>query len=128
MKISQVIFFLLICVSCDPMKNLTIKRDVDAPAKLVIYANAGIHSQVVHQQNLPTIIALEKEEPQKSIFFGMGSWDKEGIQQLSKKIDSIGLYSNSETIILKEQPQIQSYLKRHSKGIFKNSIILKSKE
>lgn len=125
-KLSKYLFFIILFfTSCDPLRVLVLKTAHNGNASVSIYANKKLLGKGAEDEkiiiHIPTDSIYEKK-----ILFGIGRWDGYTISNLTKEIDSIIIYENSEKILLRNKSEIKKYLMKHRSKLSKTILTIKA--
>jgi len=120
--------------SCDPARILIVRSSNKPNSSVAIYANKNFRSiaDADGKEKEQVVIKIPTNEtPVKrdtAFYFGFGGWaEDESMPEFSRKIDSIIISNNSSKIILNKQEDINAYLLKHRRGLFKQVLIIKEK-
>ena len=115
-------FTVLILTGCDPIKLLTVKA---APNTQVIIYKKGQNIEADTAKNI--IRVPENGTVEQQFYFGLGLWPEEAIINYSASLDSIVFYNKDGKTKLTNQTDIQNYLMKQRRGLFKSNLIIESK-
>jgi hypothetical protein len=129
-----VVAAVLFIQSCDPARILIVKSSNKPNSSVEIYANKNLQAlaNANGKENGQAVIKIPTNEiPVKrdtAFYFGFGGWrEDESISQFSRTIDSIIIQSNNGKVVLNKQEEINSYLLKHRRGLFKQVLTIKAK-
>ncbi len=114
-------FTVLILTGCDPIKLLTVKA---APNTQVIIYKKGQNIEADTAKNI--ILVPENGTVEQQFYFGLGTWPEKAIINYSASLDSIVFYNKDEKTKLTNQTDIQNYLMKQRRGLFKSNLIIES--
>lgn len=113
---------------CETERRIIIKAAKKTNVSATVYFTQYEywHSYFTHYEREQRIIHIPtiKHRYKKRLRCGIGMWSENEIIDYSNNIDSIIIRNTSDTIVLKEQPDIYNYLLKHTKHKFFTSLLI----
>ena len=116
------LIFCILAVCCSPMRKINIKNrsgnDIDVTWKLKELDSLYLSPFFI--SNSKTVaFHLKSDKPYNNIkmSFGMGSWPKDTLTQITERLESLEIKSAGGTIFLDSSDKIFSFLYHRRKGI-----------
>ena len=128
MKTRFIIIFILFLtnflVSCDPIHNIDFVNKSNSEAKIKINLISKNENYDLKQNAIGDSIVFNlKKDSIANIYFGIGSWDKKEINELTKSIKSIEIETKDVKTIYKSQNSMNEILNNNIEGIFMKTVI-----
>ncbi len=118
-----------ILTSCDPAKLIILKNKSDKPAYFKWTIEVDSVSGYSNHPALKTgtfDLGTKKDEREKVMYFGFGSWPTAEIERfVNKNIKSIEIEGANTKIKMTDKGEIKKFLTDRRHGLFKNFITVK---
>jgi hypothetical protein len=119
-----ILFLTSFLVSCDPIHNIDFVNKSNSEAKVKINLISKNENYDLKQNAIGDSIVFNlKKDSIANIYFGIGSWDKKEINELTKSIKSIEIETKDVTTIYKSQNSMNEILINNIEGIFMKTVI-----
>ncbi len=119
-----ILFLTNFLVSCDPIHNIDFVNKSNSEAKVKINLISKNENYDLKQKAIGDSIVFNlKKDSIANIYFGIGSWDKKEISELTKSIKSIEIETKDVKTIYKSQISMNEILNNNIEGVFMKTVI-----
>jgi len=119
-----ILFFANFLVSCDPIHDIEFVNKSKSVAKVKINLISKNENYDLNQNAIGDSIVFNlKKDSIANIYFGIGNWDKEEINDLTKSIRSIEIETKDIRTIYKSKNSMNEILNNNIEGIFFKTLI-----
>lgn len=118
-KISTLAFLLVVLVSCDPAHDIEFTNNTNSAAKIKFKLNPKFKNYRLSESITGDSIVFNlKPKDTANLYFGIGVWDDEEIDQLCNSIISLEIENNDLKTIYKSKRTIKNILENNQKGFW----------
>jgi hypothetical protein len=118
-KIFTGTFSLVFLVSCDPAHDIEFTNNTNSVAKIKFKLNPKFKNYRLSESiKGDSIVFNLKPKDTANLYFGIGVWDDEEIDQLCNSIISLEIENNDLKTIYKSKRTIKNILKNNQEGFW----------
>lgn len=111
-------------VSCDPVHDIEFVNKSKSEAKVKINLIPENENYYLKENAIGDSIILNiKKDSIANVFFGRGTWNKEGINELTKSLKSIEIETKDIKTIYKSKNSMNEILNKNTKGFLFKTLI-----
>ena len=118
-RLLTLISFTILLSSCDPAQNIDFINKTESPVKIKIKINSNNTNWRLKEFVKGDSIVLEiRPKGTESLYFGMGTWEENEVDETVKSIDNIEIETEDIKTIYKSRKSIAEILKNNRKGLW----------
>lgn len=118
-RLSILLFFSFLFVSCDPAQNMYFINKTDSDAKVKIVLNHKIENNRLKEiAENDSIVFTIKEKDSANIYFGMGTWDGNEVELVANSIKNLSVETSEIVTIYKSKESIVKFFEKGKDGFW----------
>ena len=118
-RLSILLFFSFLFVSCDPAQNMYFINKTDSDAKVKIVLNHKIENNRLKEiAKNDSIVFSIKEKDSANIYFGMGTWDGNEVELVANSIKNLSVETSEIVTIYKSKESIVKFFEKGKEGFW----------
>lgn len=112
-------FFSVFFISCDPPHNIYFINKTNSNVKVKINLQSKAENYTLKQLSINDSIVFNiKQNTKAGIYFGIGTWDGNEIDELVKSIENISIETNEIKTIYKTKDSMKKILENNKEGFW----------
>ncbi|WP_188051757.1 hypothetical protein [Flavobacterium sp. GP15] len=124
-KIIFFFFFAIFLTSCDPAHSIYLLNNTNDEAKVKFNLNSKIPNYRLNEISKDSIVFNIKQKDTAEIYFGIGTWNENEIDEMSNSIKNIEIETKNIKTVYKSKTSINNLLNKKKEGFWwKTKIII----